>query len=124
MIFIDRSLPRAVAEGLRRSRAGVIYLDEVFARDTPDREWLAEAGRQGWLVITRDKKIRTRPAERRAIAEGKVRCFVFTQKKDATKEEYLALIERALPAMERIVASVPPPFLYSVDGLGRMKWLA
>ncbi|MBE7519610.1 MAG: hypothetical protein HS107_10250 [Thermoflexaceae bacterium] len=124
MIFVDRSIPRAVAEGLRHYRQDLVYLDDRFPRSTPDRVWLAEAGRQGWMVITRDKKIRTRPAERRALVESGARCFVLTQKRDPTRQEYIALLVRALPAMERVFATTPAPFLYSVDGTGILKRLA
>jgi hypothetical protein len=40
--------------------AGVAAIthDSVFAQDTPDEEWLTRAGREGWVVLTKDKLIR------------------------------------------------------------------
>src|SRR5687767_13527362 len=66
MIFVDRSIPRGVANALKEVRADVVWLEDLFPHDVKDEDWLREAGRQGWLVISRDKKIRTRPGERRA----------------------------------------------------------
>ena len=40
MIFIDRSIPRGVAEAVRRMREDVIWLEDEFRHDVPDEEWL------------------------------------------------------------------------------------
>lgn len=40
---------------------------------TPDPEWIAEVGRCGLTAITRDKNIRRRPNELRAVRAGEVR---------------------------------------------------
>lgn len=92
MIFIDRSVPRGVADAVKRMREDVLWLEDKFPHDVPDQEWLARAGREGWLVITHDRKIRTRPGERRAIIEHGVGCFILTYRQDLKKEEILALI--------------------------------
>jgi hypothetical protein len=41
VIFIDRSIPRGVAEAVRRIREDVIWLEDEFRHDVPDEEWLA-----------------------------------------------------------------------------------
>ena len=82
MIFIDRSIPRRVAEAVKKMRGDVIWLEDEFRHDVPDEEWLAAAGQRGWLVITHDRKIRTRPGERRAIMENGVGCFIMTYRQD------------------------------------------
>lgn len=46
MIFIDRSVPRGVAEAVKRMREDVIWLEDKFPHDVPDTEWLAMAGDQ------------------------------------------------------------------------------
>ena len=121
MIFIDRSIPRSVADGLKRTRDDVIWLEDRFAPDTPDWEWLAEAGREGWLVITRDKRIRHRPAEMEAIREHGVGCFVLGHRKNLTRDEYLRFLQPLLDEMERRFAETSRPFLYVVDSAGRMR---
>src|SRR4051794_20819892 len=112
MIFIDRSIPRSVAEALKRVRDDVCWLEDVFEHNEPDTVWLPDVGARGWLVITRDKKIRTRPGERRAIIDGGVGCFCVMQKQPLNRWQYLKLIVATLDEMERIFADTPRPFLY------------
>ena len=121
MIFIDRSIPRSVADGLKRIRDDVIWLEDRFTSDAPDAQWLAEAGREGWLVITRDKRIRHRPAEMEAIREHGVGCFVLGHRKNLTPDEYLRFLARLLDDMERLFAETSRPFIYVVDSAGTMR---
>src|SRR5215211_7769760 len=110
MIFIDRSIPKGVAEALKQVRDDVIWLEDKFPHDVTDAEWLREAGAQGWIVISRDKKIRSRPGERRALVENGVGCFSITQKQPLNKWGYLKLIVATLDEMERRFAATKKPF--------------
>jgi len=121
MIFIDRSVPRGVADAVKKMRDDVIWLEDEFPHSVSDQEWLARAGNEGWLVITHDKKVRTRPGERRAIMEHGVGCFILTYKQDLKKEEILALISSNLGEMERRFESTPRPFIYTVSKNGEFR---
>ena len=121
MIFIDRSIPRGVAEAVKRMREDVIWLEDKFPHDVPDEEWLAVAGQKGWLAITHDRRIRTRPGERRAIMENGVGCFIMTYRQDLKKEEIFALISSTLEEMERRFEATPRPFIYTVSKNGEFR---
>lgn len=121
MIFVDRSIPKGVAEALKAVRHDVRWLEDLFPHDTKDEDWLPIAGREGWLVIVRDKKIRTRPGERRAILDHQVGCFCLTQRQDPTRWQYLKLLVQTLDEMGRRFASTPRPFIYGVDRNGQFK---
>ncbi|GAB4327559.1 MAG: hypothetical protein Kow0010_11090 [Dehalococcoidia bacterium] len=121
MIFIDRSIPKSVATALKAVRGDVLWLEDVFVHDASDIEWLSRAGTEGWLVIVRDKKIRTRPGERAAIARAGVGCFVIEQKRDPTRWEYLKLLASTLDEMEARFYSEPRPFICAVTQTGRLR---
>jgi PIN like domain len=120
VILIDRSIPRSVAEGLKQVRSDVTWLEDIFRHDEKDAVWLKQAGNEGWMVILRDKKIRTRRGERDAIVESKVGCFILNQGKDPTRWECLKLLALTLDEMERIYGVEPRPFIYTVSREGRM----
>lgn len=71
---MGRSLGRRLAaEGLR-----VVLHDDEFEQGTPDQEWLPVVGARGWVVLTKDSRLRFRPLEKEALIAAKVRVFVFT----------------------------------------------
>ena len=92
--------------------AGVsaIIHDAVFASDTPDEEWLTRAGREGWIVLTKDKWIRKRPIERQALVAAGVRAFVFTGG-NMSGVEMAESIVAALPRMLQVMTTTPAPFI-------------
>ena len=73
--FIDRSLGRKIAVDLRAAGFQVEEHSAHFANDAPDAEWLAKAGRRGWVVLTKDKAVRRNVLELAAILAGDVACF-------------------------------------------------
>jgi hypothetical protein len=83
-----------------------------------DHEWLPEAGRQGWVVVMRDKHIRTRPGERQALIDSGVRTFCLTGAGNASRWDVLTLLVTNWPAMERTALEVPGPFIYSITRVG------
>ena len=111
IFFVDRSLGRKhVVEALRAAGQEAIAHDDRFPPDLPDVDSLAEAGRNGWVVLTKDKRIRTRGLERDALRAAKVRAFIVTTG-NLTGAELAALVARALPNVVRIAGETAPPFI-------------
>ena len=59
-----------VAEALRAHGERVVVHDEYFAADAPDVQWLRQVGEKGWVVLTKDARIRTNALERQALLAG------------------------------------------------------
>ena len=79
VFFIDRSLgKKIVAQALRDIGETVEIHDDHFAPDAKDEDWLVEVGKRGWIVLTKDDRIRYRATERTALASARVRAFVLT----------------------------------------------
>jgi len=80
--FVDRSLGRhRVPEALRGAGWSLRTHHEVYGeRDesVPDIEWLELCGQTGLPVLSKDRRIRYRPAEIEAIKRFGVRAFVLT----------------------------------------------
>ena len=121
MIFIDRSIPKGVADALKQVRDDIIWLEDRFSHNTREPTWLREAGENSWLVVTRDNKIRTRPGERAAIIQHKVGCFCFTQKQPITRWGYLKLFALSLDEMEGIFSRTERPFIYGIGRTGTVR---
>lgn len=111
-----------MAERLRQAGVDVRIHDDHFAEDARDDEWLPFAGQHGWLVVTKDKRIRQRETERKALLDGGVGAFVIT-KGDMTGPEMGEALVKALPSMERLFGRQARPFIATVSQSGRVKLL-
>ena len=112
-IFIDRSLGRKIAGPLREVGARVFLHDDYFAQGVEDEVWLTEAGKNGWIVLTKDKMIRRRTIEREALLNANVKAFFFMSGSIAFSEIAQILV-KALPAIEKVVTENKPPFIAGI----------
>src|SRR5262245_39472874 len=107
VFFLDRNLgKKTIAEALRQVGAEVRVHDDHFSSSTIDEEWLSEVGRQGWIVLTKDARIRYREIERTALMNAGVGAFVLTAK-NLQGSEMASVFVRALPAMTRFILRHP-----------------
>ena len=110
VFFVDRSLGKGVRDALRAAGADVVYLEDEHQHDTSDERWLTTAGKHGYVVITKDKRIRLRLDERSALIAAGVRAF-FLSSGNLSGAEMAALVTKHLDAMSRMVRETPPPFI-------------
>jgi len=75
---------------------------ETFGTGTHDVDWLPHVGSRGWILVTKDKAIRKREIELRALKQSRVRAFVLTAG-GLKGEEQARVIREALPAMIRLL---------------------
>ena len=102
VFFIDRSLGRKkVPDALRAAGVEIRVHDELFPQGTEDVIWLGEAGAHGWVVITRDDRIRYNQLKKRAVLAANLRFFSITSSA-LTGDEAGALILSALEKMSRL----------------------
>lgn len=119
--FLDESLDSlSVVTALREAGATVQRLTEIFPKGTPDEVWLAKAGENGWVVLTRDKRIRYRQLERLALQAAKVRAFVFTGG-NVTGKDTGAILASRLVRLERLARLESGPFIYTISRGGALK---
>jgi predicted nuclease of predicted toxin-antitoxin system len=120
IFFIDRSLG---VEPIRTElvKAGIVVEvhDDHFARDEDDRVWLQKVGSLGWVVLTKDQRLRYRPLELAALRASNARVFVLTAG-NLRGSEIAAVFISALPRIHRILNSRPGPFVARVSQSGHV----
>ena len=119
IFFTDRALGKRVAESLSRAGANVKVHAEYFAPDSPDIEWLSTVSQHGWIVLTKDTRIRFNPLEIQTIASVNARVFILVSGNLSLADMANAFV-RALPAMERFVQGNQPPFIAKLYKTGRI----
>lgn len=117
--FVDRSLGRQrVPEALRRAGWTLRTHHEVYGeRDehVPDVEWLELCGRSTLAVLSKDRRLRYRPAEIDAIRRFGVRAFVLTSGNLIAAEQAVRF-DRNRDRIEDLCAS-PGPAIFAVQAL-------
>lgn len=102
--FVDRSLGKhLIPEGLSQAGFTVHTLASVYgeqrAQTVSDEEWIELAADRDWVVLTKDDRIRRRPAELRAVRSHAVRMFCLTNANLQGAEQ----LNRFLSNINRIV---------------------
>jgi predicted nuclease of predicted toxin-antitoxin system len=114
VFFIDRSLGKIdVPQALRKAGYHCECHDDHWNQTTEDAVWLTGVAAQGWVVLTKDERIRYRPLERRALDSAKVRAFIVICG-NVRGEETARILLRAMPKILAVVERQQGPFIYHV----------
>ena len=76
--FFDRSLGKISARRLREAGYVVHLIAEYYPDDAQkiaDEDWISEACRRGWVLLTKDRRIRYRARELAALQDGCLFCL-------------------------------------------------
>lgn len=131
-IFVDRNLASGVL--LRELREAQIthelgldirsHMEEFpefdSVEEVSDAKWLREIGERGWLILSRDLRIRYNDVEKQAIKDSGASFFALTAKKASSKE----LASIVVKAMNRVVTFAEqhdPPFIARIYRDGRIE---
>lgn len=99
--FVDRSLgSKVVPGGLRDAGLAIEVHDDHFAQNTSDEVWLADIGKKGWVLLTKDPRIRTNELERRALLENDVAAFMLGRG-EVSGTRMVEVFVKALDGMQR-----------------------
>ena len=116
--YLDASLQIGVCQAFALVRKDVLFPGKpgCLIQDAriKDEEWLPIAGQFHWIVIMRDKHIRSRTGEREALMSSGVRAFVLSGAGNYTKWQTLELMVRRWGEIERIATEVPGPYICGV----------
>ncbi|PRA81450.1 hypothetical protein CQ045_09550 [Microbacterium sp. MYb66] len=84
-----------------------------------DLQWMPAVGRAGFIVVTRDRRIRTRPAELTAYREHGIRSVWLGVKRDMRPDEQAQLFLRHEDRLKReIIKRGAGPWALAMNGRG------
>jgi len=124
--FIDRSLGRRrLSDALQEARYTVHTMWDVYGPGAEQRvadiDWVTECSAKGWVLLSKDQKMRYRSLERDAIEEAQARVFLLTSQQLSGAQQ----VQWFMNNMQRIVrlSRRPGPRIYGVyEGHVRLLW--
>jgi hypothetical protein len=84
--------------------------DDYFKRDEEDRVWLRAVAKHGWVIFTKDQRLRYRPLEIAALRSSRARVFVLVAGR-LRGSEIAAAFVAALPRIYGILHKHSGPFV-------------
>jgi hypothetical protein len=118
-LFVDESL-MGVGKALAYARRDVVHtghpLVPAARLGALDTEWMPAVAALDLAVISRDKRLRTRPAEAAVLRAYGLRVFHLAGKRDLSNWDYLVRLVRRWGDIERILRDRGPgPWFMAVQ---------
>jgi hypothetical protein len=122
VLYLDENLHncRPILDVLLRHSIKHERHGEHFPSGTEDSVWLPFVGQRGWILLTKDKRIRFNQLEKTAVRRHRVREFYFSSG-NFTGAEMAEILVAALPAMIKTVRKQEPPFIASIAKSGQVS---
>lgn len=112
VFFTDRDLGKQFPSILEVAGFRVERHDAHFGPTTPDEVWLRHAGRNGWIAVTHDKRIRYKPNELEAVLDHRVALLVVVG--HAPFAEFARSFVATRSRIERFITQRKPPYIAKV----------
>lgn len=87
---------------------------ERYTDAEPDAVWIPRVAVAGWVILTRDKKMRRHEVERALLVQGGARWVAFTGGK-LKVSEFLLFVEQWMPAVIQLLRDRPQPLIVQVN---------
>lgn len=108
---------------LARLRPDTVHPGHTAIPEVPrgalDPNWIPAVAARGLIAIGRDKRVRTKPAERQAIIDSRLRYIWIGGKQDESSWEWMRRLARYWDDIERLIAELGPgPWFITVNRTG------
>ena len=97
------------------------HLRDHFPADAPDVEWLERAGRERWVIVTADSRIRRNRAERMALQQANTpTIFVSGAVRHYEAREQVIWFIKHWPQVETALRKAGPGMIFEMSAHGKI----
>jgi len=123
VFFLDKCLgKRVVASALKDAGQAVELHSDHFPGDAADSDWIPVVGKQGWVILTKDRSIKSNQIEIMSLLAANTHCFNLVSAEMTGPQMGTAFVT-ALDQMIGIVSKTPPPIIGNVTKSGNVTGL-
>lgn len=125
VFFLDNdSSSKSIIKTLKNEGLRIVCLKDRFKADADDEEWLPEIGVRGWVLLSRNKRIRYNPRQKDLLLRYSVRAFFLTSRKNLTGDQMAEIFLKALNGIHRYLQKYPGPFIVKImSDASLIPWL-
>jgi hypothetical protein len=98
--------------------ARVVRLKEIYPVDQDDETWIEECSKKGWIILSRNKRIRYVSTQLQKIITHKGRAFFIISSKPMTGLQMADRIAKAVPKMRKVIDKHDGPWLVKLQADG------
>jgi len=120
--FFDNNLSIKIVRGLREFGEDVVHLQEHFHSAIDDVKLFQEIAKEGWVLITADKKIKRKAHELKALISCGIGVFIFS-KQHLSACDWIRLVVRRWSDIKKFAPRQSPPYIYRVPVRGKIERL-
>lgn len=110
--FTDRDLGTRFPDILTAAGLEVRRHRDHFTHDCPDEDWLRTVGKEGWITVSHDTRIRYKPNELAAVVQHDVRLLIVIGK--APFPQLAKHFVATAPKITEFVEQHSPPWIAKV----------
>lgn len=112
---------KTVAEALRKQGLNIEILIDHFHIDEEDEVWLDKVCKKGWVVFTKDKRLKNRPSVRAIMEKHNGR--IFSPGGNTRGKDLAELLIKILSKIARFIKNKPSPYIVSISKEGNLNTL-
>lgn len=117
--YVDQSAT-GLGLALAAARKDTIHVGHPLIPECPfgvlDPDWIPAVAARRLVVIARDKKLRSKPVEVRALWDSGLRVFCIGGKRDLSTWEWLSRVVKHWARMEELIKNRGPgPWIYMLN---------
>jgi hypothetical protein len=125
VLYLDENICNSTVILETLTKLGVRFERHLsyFSRGTLDESWLPLVGKNGWILLTADKRIRYNLLEKRALEKNSVREFVFTSG-NMSGQEMAEALKQGIRKILNLCHRIDPPFVATITRRGEvhLRW--
>ena len=120
--FVDENISRRIAQAMTALGHHFEHLLDHFPQGTPDVDFLPAIAAKGWILVTQDQRIQSKPHERKALMDAGVGAFIFTGRAQKSTEEFTIQLLTRLTEMIGL-SETARPFVFGIPNRGEIRKL-
>ena len=120
ILVLDENIPPSVAVALAALKEPYAHVLDFMDRGTEDERIFEAAAERGWYLVTHDKNMWRKPAQRQAMLASGIGVFVLVSSARFSPPDLTELLLRRRKEIMKFAKKTPLPFVLRLPDRGKI----